>query len=118
MTFVNKKKTIVMKSKNSKPSYFIRVCFFVVNSVLSTYGNAQVITDSLANDIRSFAARNISRYRTLNLYWETKGTHSYSLRMNGKNIERGRRNDLHTIKFSTMFPILKQKNISLYANLQ
>lgn len=67
MTFVNKKKTIVMKSKNSKPSYFIRVCFFVVNSVLSTYGNAQVITDSLANDIRSFAARNISRYRTLNL---------------------------------------------------
>ena len=29
---------------------------------------AQVITDSLADDFRTFAAKNFSRYRTVNLF--------------------------------------------------
>lgn len=102
----------------NKQICFIRILFLILGGISPIYSNAQVITDSLANDIRSFTARNISRYRTLNLYWETKGMHDYTLKMNGKNVEKGRKNDLHTIKFSTMFPILKQRNISLYANLQ
>ena len=41
-------------------------------------GKSQVITDSLANDFRAFAAKNFSRYRTVNLFWETKWAHDYT----------------------------------------
>ncbi|WP_455639882.1 hypothetical protein [Parabacteroides sp.] len=79
---------------------------------------SQVITDSLANDFRSFAAKHFSRYRTVNLFWETKSTHDYILKLGGKEIEQGKKKDLHTIKFSTMIPIIRQKKISLYANVK
>lgn len=86
--------------------------------LLSIPGDAQVITDSLANDFRSFAAQNIARYRTMNLYWETKGRHDYTLEMNDEKVEKGRKADLHTIRFSTMLPIVKRRKVSLYANFQ
>lgn len=79
---------------------------------------AQTVTDSIAKDVRSFAARNITRARTLNLYWETKGSHDYTLKMNGSTLERGRVHDLHAIKFSAVFPFFARKRFSVYANLQ
>lgn len=39
--------------------------------------HAQVISDSLANDFRTFMAKNFFRYRTVNLYWEAKWAHDY-----------------------------------------
>lgn len=81
-------------------------------------GKSQVITDSLANDFRAFAAKNFSRYRTVNLYWETKWAHDYTFSLDGQDVEKMRKKDLHTIKFSTMIPVLKLKNASLYTNLQ
>ncbi len=80
--------------------------------------NAQVITDSLANDFRTFAAKHFSRYRTVNAFWETKGTHNYTFETAGKEVEKRKKKNLHTLKFSTMVPILKLKHISFYANLQ
>lgn len=79
---------------------------------------AQVITDSLADDFRALAAKNFSRYRTVNLFWETKWAHDYNLTLDGKDVEKRRKKNLHTLRFSTMVPMLKLKNISLYANLQ
>ena len=81
-------------------------------------GKSQVITDSLANDFRAFAAKNFSRYRTVNLFWETKWAHDYTFCLDGQDVEKRRKKDLHTIKFSTMIPVLKLKRISLYTNLQ
>lgn len=79
---------------------------------------SQVITDSLANDFRTFAAKNFSKYRTVNLFWETKWAHDYTFSLDGQEVEKRRKKNLHTIKFSTMIPVLKLKNISLYTNLQ
>lgn len=79
---------------------------------------AQVITDSLADDFRTFAAKNFSRYRTVNLFWKTKWAHDYTFELDGKDVEKRRKKNLHTLRFSTMVPILKLKNVSLYANLQ
>ena len=79
---------------------------------------AQVITDSLADDFRALAAKNFSRYRTVNLFWETKWAHDYNLTLDGKDVEKRRKKNLHTLRFSTMVPMLNLKNISLYANLQ
>ena len=45
--------------------------------------NAQTATDSLANDFRAVVARNFSRYRTVNLYWEMKGSHHYTFASGG-----------------------------------
>ena len=72
-------------------------------------GKSQVITDSLANDFRAFAAKNFSRYRTVNLFWETKWAHDYTFCLDGQDVEKRRKKDLHTIKFSTMIPVLKLK---------
>ncbi len=80
--------------------------------------HAQVITDSLANDFRSVVARNFSRYRTINMYWEMNAAHDHTIAADGKEIEKGRKRDLHTIRFSTMIPVLKQRRFSLYANVQ
>lgn len=81
-------------------------------------GRSQVITDSLAKDFRSVVARNFSRYRTVNMYWEMKSAHDYTFTADGKEVEKGRKRDLHTIRFSTMIPVLKQRQFSLYANVQ
>lgn len=78
----------------------------------------QVITDSLANDFRSVVARNFSRYRTINMYWEMKAAHDYTFTADGKEIGKGRKQGLHTLRFSTMIPVLKQRRFSLYANVQ
>lgn len=78
----------------------------------------QVITDSLAKDFRSVVARNFSRYRTINMYWEMKSAHDYTFTADGKEIEKGRKRNLHTIRLSTMIPILKKRQLSLYANVQ
>lgn len=81
-------------------------------------GRSQIITDSLAEDFRSVVARNFSRYRTINMYWEMKSAHDYTFTADGKEIERGRKRDLHTIRLSTMIPLLKKRQFSLYANVQ
>lgn len=67
-------------------------------------GRSQIITDSLAEDFRSVVARNFSRYRTINMYWEMKSAHDYTFTADGKEIERGRKRDLHTIRLSTSNP--------------
>lgn len=81
-------------------------------------GHAQAVTDSIANDFRSVVARNFSRYRTMNMYWEMDGAHDYTFTADGKDVEKGRKRDLHTIRFSTMVPLLKQHRFQLYANVQ
>ena len=78
---------------------------------------AQVISDSRASDFRTFMAKNFSRYRTVNLYWETKWAHDYNFSLDGQEVEKMRKKNLHTLKASTMAPLLKLKNVSLYANL-
>lgn len=80
--------------------------------------HAQVINDSLANDFRAFTAKNFSRYRTVNLQYETKWAHDYTLSLDGQEVESGRKKKLNTIRFSTMVPIVKLRKVSLYANLQ
>lgn len=87
-------------------------------SVVALPCHAQVITDSLAEDFRSLAAKNFSRYRTINFSWETKWAHDYTFTLDGNEVEKGRKKNLHTMRFSTMIPILKQRKVSLYANVQ
>lgn len=43
-----------------------------------------------------------SRYRTVNLFWETKWPHDYTFHLDGEDVEDRRKTDLHTIKFSMM----------------
>ena len=49
---------------------------------------AQVISDSLASDFRTFMAKNFSRYRTVNLYWEAKWAHDYTFSLDGQEVEK------------------------------
>lgn len=79
---------------------------------------AQVDNDSLAEDFRSIAAKNFSRYRTVNFSWETKLSHDYNFAVDGNKIEKGRKRDIHTINFSTMVPLVKAHKASLYANVK
>lgn len=90
----------------------------ILFTACATAGRAQVINNSLANDFRTFAAKNFSRYRTLNVFWETKWAHDYTFNLDGQEVEKRRKKNLHTLKASTMIPLLKLKNVSLYANLQ
>lgn len=94
--------------------FFVVVCGFYY----AFPGHAQVISDSLASDFRTFMAKNFTRYRTVNLYWETKMAHDYNFSLNGNEVEKMRKKSLHTFKASTMIPILKLKNISLYTHLE
>ncbi|MGM9697277.1 MAG: hypothetical protein ACI3Y0_01345 [Prevotella sp.] len=77
---------------------------------------AQENNDSIAFDFRSFVAKNFSRYRTMNFSYETKTSHDYTLSYGGEEMEKGRRKNLHTIRFSTMIPLIKMKKVSFYAN--
>lgn len=79
---------------------------------------AQVNNDSLAEDFRSLAAKNFSRYRTVNFSWEMNADHDYSFGLDGKEQEKGRKQTVHTLRFSTMVPIVKMHKASLYANVQ
>lgn len=79
---------------------------------------AQNPEDSLASESRAFAAKNISRYRTLNISYETKWAHDYTFALDGNEVEKGRKKDLHTLRFSTMIPLLKLRRMSLYANFR
>ena len=79
--------------------------------------HAQVISDSLASDFRTFMAKNFSRYRTVNFYWEAKWAHDYTFSLDGQEVEKMRKKNLHTLKASTMIPLLKLRKVSLYANL-
>lgn len=96
----------------------LAVAVLAVGLLWGSHCRAQVITDSLAEDFRTFAAKSFSRYRTVNLFWETKWAHDYTFSMDGREVERRRKKNLHTLKFSTMVPVLKLRNVSLYANLQ
>lgn len=58
--------------------------------------SAQVVSDSLAEDFRTLAARNFSRYRTVNFSWEMDADHDYSFNTNGKEQEKGRKKTLNT----------------------
>lgn len=80
--------------------------------------HAQVITDSLANDFRTSMAKNFSQFRTVNLYWETKMAHDYNFSLDGNEVEKMRKKNLHTFRASTMIPMLKLRHVSLYAHLQ
>lgn len=77
-----------------------------------------MITDSLAQDFRTFVAKNFSKYRTVNLFWETKWAHDYTFTLDGQDVENRRKKNLHTLRFSTMIPMLKTQHISLYTNIQ
>ena len=81
-------------------------------------GRPQVVSDLPANDFSSVVARNFSRYRTVNMYWEMKSAHDYTFTADGKEIGKGRKRDLNTIRFSTMIPVLRKRQFSLYANVQ
>ena len=73
--------------------------------------------DTLTQEIRSYVARNFSKSRTFNLYWETGPSYDYKLkRNNGQEVENGKIKDIHTIKFSINAPVLLLRNFSLYAN--
>lgn len=72
----------------------------------------------MAKDFRSVVPRNFSRYRTINMYWEMRADHNYTFKAGGKEIERGRKRGLHTLRFSTMIPVVRQRGFSLYANVQ
>lgn len=87
-------------------------------TVLFQTVHAQVITDSLANDFRTFMAKNFSQFRTVNLYWETKMAHDYNFSLDGNEVEKMRKKNLHTFRASTMIPMLKLRHVSLYAHLQ
>lgn len=100
-------------------THLFKVLLYLVSIVLFPINlGAQVITDSLANDFRLIAAKNFSRYRTVNVSYETKWAHDYSFSLDGKEVEKGRKKNLNTIRFSTMIPILKLRRVSLYTNLQ
>lgn len=86
--------------------------------VLSQDCMPQVINDTLAEDFRTKAAKNFSRYRTVNFSWETKVNHDYTLSIGDNEVENGRKKGLHAIHFSTMLPILKERKLSLYANIR
>ncbi|MGN0231748.1 MAG: hypothetical protein ACI4A8_06015 [Muribaculaceae bacterium] len=96
---------------------------FIINvvAVISVIGcnciMAHESNDSLAYDFRAYVAKNFSRHRTMNFYYETKASHNYTLSMNGKTLEEGRKHDIHTIRFSTMIPIVRQRKVSFYANI-
>lgn len=94
--------------------------FFALLLFMSNMGfsNAQVDNDSLAEDFRSIAAKNFSRYRTINFSWEMDANHDYTLGLDGKEFEKGRKETVHTLRFSTMIPIVKSHKASLYANVQ
>lgn len=79
---------------------------------------SQALTDSLVGDFNSAVVKNFSRYRTVNLYWEMNGNYNYTFAKGGKEMEKSRKEDLHTIRFSTMIPVVKVNYLSLYANLQ
>ncbi|SHG25668.1 DUF6268 family outer membrane beta-barrel protein [Dysgonomonas macrotermitis] len=74
--------------------------------------------DSLARELRSYVARNFSKSRTFNLYWETNPSYDYKLKQNEKEIENGKMRDIHTIKFAATVPVVLLKNFSLYVNGQ
>lgn len=95
-----------------------KLFFILIMAVSFLTAHSQVISDSLANDFRTFMAKNFSRYRTVNLYWETKMAHDYNFNLDGNEVEKMRKKNLHTLKASTMIPILKLKHVSLYSHLE
>ncbi|MGN0281625.1 MAG: hypothetical protein ACI4B3_04900 [Prevotella sp.] len=58
---------------------FFRHFTVAVALAATLHCHAQAITDSLAEDFRTIAAKNFSRYRTVNLSWEMKTDHDYTL---------------------------------------
>ena len=82
------------------------------------FSQAQVNSDSLAGDFRTLAAKNFSRYRTVNFSWEMNTDHDYSFGLDGKGLEKRRKQAVHTLRFSTMVPVVKSPKASLYANVQ
>ena len=96
------------------------VFFAILLGVLCHPAKAQKneVPDSLAQDFRTYLSKNFSRYRTVNINWETKWAHNYTFEQDGRTIEEGRRKNLHSFNFSAMIPLLKLKNVSLYADLQ
>lgn len=85
---------------------------------LATTAKAQNQTDTLTTQLRRYVARNFSEARTFNLYWEVNPTLDYTLKQNGRLLERGEMQEINTVKFSTTLPVLLLKKFSLYANGQ
>lgn len=113
-----KRRSIVTGLMSLSCPYLMRLLAVVCFLTMTGRNHAQTATDSMANDFHGMVARNFSRYRTVNMYWEMNGAHDYTITANGKEVAKGRKRDLHTIRFSTMVPILKQRRFSLYANVQ
>lgn len=72
-------------------------------------------TDSVKTELRRFTARNFSEERTLNLYWETAPSHNYTLKQHGNVIRRGRMRNEHTVKFTTVIPVVGKSRFTLNA---
>lgn len=94
------------------------VFIIVLSSVFYLTLTAQTPTNTLAQDIRRYVARNFSEARTFNLYWETMPTHDYILKQGNQTIEHGRIRSEHTVKFATTIPIWMRNKFSLYMNGQ
>lgn len=96
---------------------FITVVF--LNVIVGA--TAQIISaDSVKAEVRRYTVRNFSEERSFNLYWETSPNHDYTMKRDGENIENGKMRNEHTIKFSTIIPVIDKKkftfNIKGYAN--
>ena len=93
---------------------FLSICVIFIWVTFSATCHAQVITDSLANDFRTSMAKNFSRFRTVNLYWETKMAHDYNFSLNGNEVEKMRKKNRKGIKVKNedgktdVEPIVKQ----------
>ncbi len=81
-------------------------------------GNAQTTTDSLNGDFQAIAARNFSRYRTVNLNMEMMGSHDYKFKAGDNTLEKSHKSDLRSIRLSTMLPVWKKNGFLLYGRLQ
>lgn len=98
----------------------MKYIFSVVALIISaTFTLAQTSTvqmlDKEKANLRRFTARNFSEERTFNLYWETTPSHDYTLKHDGNVIKRGRMRNEHTVKFSTVVPIVDKGRFTLNA---
>lgn len=101
-----------MKKKLS----FLLLHICLLSIAINTTAQSKYKADSLTSGVRKYVARNFSEVRTVNLYWDHKFNHDYTLKKDGKEIENGRAKDIQTINFSFTVPVLLLKNLSVYAN--
>ena len=92
----------------------ILVCVIMLCATLTA--RAEMPVDTVKTELRSYVARNFSRARTFNLYWETSPAHNYTLKQDGNKYEKGKMRYEHTVKFATTIPLLQKNKFSLYVH--